>query len=186
MSYQVSDYTSAIWAYSPRTLLAGLPATPSTPAQVWAAAIWAYSPRTLTSLPADFLSAVIAFFGASAAASSIPGGISTVLPGKTTPLPYVVFEEIGASVSWKSDTSKFRKTRVRFKVYADDGDVASAAGDVLEDAFKNQSLLFSNGGATKFLIGDRGHKDEKAAMSSGGRQGWYFLVEFETHIRRNG
>lgn len=184
MSYTDSDYASAVWTTTPRTLVSGSAGSPTTRAQVFAAAVWAYSPRTLHSLPVDFLSAVKAFFLASAAASSIPGGLFYKVAGKRASLPYCVWEEVSAPLKLATSHSQVRRTRLRFKIYHDDTGAASAAGNVLEDAFKKQTLTFSDGITGPFWIGDRGHRDESMAQSNAGLQGWYFLIEFTVDVRR--
>jgi hypothetical protein len=45
MSYADSDYATAVWTAPSRTLHAGSPGSPTTPAQIFAQAVWIYSPR---------------------------------------------------------------------------------------------------------------------------------------------
>jgi hypothetical protein len=137
-------------------------------------------------LAVDLLAAVVARFAASAAAAAVPGGLFAVLPGLTAPLPFATFEEVSSPLGFASSTSKLRRTRIRFRVYADDGDQAAVAGDALEDAFAGARLRFSGGYTGPFVVGDRGHRPEAGAPSDAGNQGWRFLVEFTAMVRRGG
>lgn len=151
---------------------AGLPAVSSSPGP--------------PDLPADLLAAVKAAFLATEVAADVAGGIFHKLAGRRGTLPYVVFEEVSSTLAFSSSTGEVHRTRLRFKLYSDDGDEASALGDRLEDAFWDQRLLFAGGGTGPWTTGDRGHRDEPAALSASGRGGWYFLVEFNFMTRRGG
>lgn len=135
---------------------------------------------------ADLLAAVKAAFLASGVAADISGGIFLKLSGKRAALPYVTFEEVSSTLAFSSSTGEVHRTKLRFKLYSDDGDTAAALGDRLEDAFRDQRLLFTGGGTGPWSTGDRGHREEPAALSATGRGGWYFLVEFNFMTRRGG
>jgi hypothetical protein len=53
MAYTANDYAQAVWEYGTRSLAAGTPAAPASPADGYSQAVWAFSTRALTVPPSS-------------------------------------------------------------------------------------------------------------------------------------
>lgn len=142
------------------------------------AAPFAVMPR-----PVDLLDAIRQLYIASPA-FAIGGPMYLKASSRRRAVPYVCVEVVSAPLSFTSSTSKIRKTRLRFRVYADDADDALAPADAIEDAFSGQTLLFQGGFTGPLVIGDRGPRKD-AGLSNAGSEIWYELIEFTLLVKRS-
>ncbi|MDR3639066.1 MAG: hypothetical protein P4L84_35000 [Isosphaeraceae bacterium] len=117
--------------------------------------------------------------------AAVPGGLYTSGAGAKTSNTYVVVQDTSARLEWKSDVSEVHDTRVRFKVYDADLDVAGTVGDKIHGAFRGQTFTWTGGNSNHFVTVDR--KQVKAPGHSKGMRSYefYFLVEFQTRVKRS-
>lgn len=134
-------------------------------------------------LPGDLLAAIKARFLASDLASAVTGGIFLEDAGRRASMPWIVAVEAGATPKFVTMQTQIHDTRIRFKLYAEDVELAGPLGDRLEDLFSACTLTFQNGWSSPWIRSDRRHmKDQR--LSQAGNEVWYLQMEFTTRVKR--
>jgi hypothetical protein len=139
------------------------------------------TPTPTTAAGADLLAAICAAYQANTTLkANLPGGIYTdEAPNRAPTGDYIVVEETSANLELKTSTSQIHDVRVRFKVYANDLDLAGQLGDDVTAAYKGVSFAWTGGTASPLVPRDRKHvKDPGRAI--GTENVWHLRIDFQT------
>jgi hypothetical protein len=137
---------------------------------------WDNGAATGTIIPEDILSAIRAIFVHTPSATT-PGGITKLYSKKAdddATRPYAVVEEESARVEFRSDTLYGYEVHLRFRVYAEDLDVAGRLGDALWKDLKgkNPSFVGCLGASPLLPYNDPIHGNETNRGKDGGETYW--------------
>lgn len=133
----------------------------------------------------DLTDAIRLFFeGIPALVAAVPGGIYTGAAGANTKGTYVVIQDCSGRLELQTDILEVHDTRVHFKVYDPDLDVAGQVGDQIYAAFRKQKFEWTTGKANRFIPVNRKQVKPPGYSKGTGSYEYYFLVEFQTRVIR--